>query len=380
MGRQGPVRRVQGPFRQGHRQGQRRRLRRRQAGRARRPARAHGRHPLCAGAQHQGGQGGPARPADPVLDRQVPLPRGRREGTGEPWRVHRPRRPAFRQGREFPVDGALPPPLPGRARRRALHLQRPDRHRRAHGLYRPRRHPRGRAGDEALLPDRQGRRRPDPRPVRGPGGASQEAPATVPLPLAVVSPARRRRVPRRRQPPDGRGRRRVRQGPRQAPSPVPRGPAPRARYPSRRAAPGHPEPETDRRGAAGRSRSQPPVHGDPDLGPGSRNGAQAPERGRRLRAFHPRFRARRRPDAVRHVPCLYGGRAHHPRHRHPAPHRKWRAERRPPGGRLGDRRGAVAPGALSGAAASRHRQGPGRRPFRDRRRHRRKAWPAAGPQ
>ena len=72
-----------------------------------------------------------------------------------------------------------------------------------------------------------------------------------------------------------------------------------------------------------------------------------PERGRRLRPVHPRFRPRRRPDAVRHVPCLHGRRAHHPGHRHPARHRERRAVRRTIRSPVrGDRRAAVAPRPL----------------------------------
>ena len=44
----------------------------------------------------------------------------------------------------------------------------------------------------------------------------------------------------------------------------------------------------------------------------SRDGAALDERGRHIRPLHSRFRPRRRPDAVRHVPSLHGRRAFDP--------------------------------------------------------------------
>ena len=66
----------------------------------------------------------------------------------------------------------------------------------------------------------------------------------------------------------------------------------------------------DRSATAQRSRGEPPVPGDPDLAQGPGDDAAAHERGRRVRPLHPRFRPRRRADAVRHVPRLHGRRAH----------------------------------------------------------------------
>ena len=56
----------------------------------------------------------------------------------------------------------------------------------------------------------------------------------------------------------------------------------------------------------------------------ARDGAALDERGRRVRPLRSRFRPRRRPDAVRHVPSLYGRRAFDPRDR---PARRDRARR-----------------------------------------------------
>ena len=56
----------------------------------------------------------------------------------------------------------------------------------------------------------------------------------------------------------------------------------------------------------------------------SRDGAALDERGRRVRPLRSRFRPRRRADAVRHVPSLYGRRAFDPRDR---PARRDRARR-----------------------------------------------------
>ena len=60
----------------------------------------------------------------------------------------------------------------------------------------------------------------------------------------------------------------------------------------------------------------------------SRAGAALDERGRRVRPLRPRFRPRRRADAVRHVPPLYRRRAFHPRDRPARRDRARRAEAR----------------------------------------------------
>ena len=99
--------------------------------------------------------------------------------------------------------------------------------------------------------------------------------------------------------------------------------------------------------------------------PSSAKWIDRPERERFPRPLHPGLGPHRRPDAVRHLPRVHRGRAHH--RRHP------RAERVGTGGA----RRTVAPIATSGLvgghalppgtlfrdAAARHRQGAGRRPF-----------------
>ncbi len=102
----------------------------------------------------------------------------------------------------------------------------------------------------------------------------------------------------------------------------------RARHPSAGLAGGHPIAAPDRRAAARRPRGQPPVPRNPDLEEGPGNRPATDERGRRVRPLHSRFRPRRRADAVRHVPCLHGRRAHAVRDRHPAQDRDGRAEGR----------------------------------------------------
>ena len=111
-------------------QGFRARLRRGQARRARRTPPAHGRLALRARTQCQGRQGGAARPAHPVLDRQEPLP-GARDGASR--RARGPageRGGAFRKGAALPVHRPLPPALHLGPGRRPAHLRPPARDRR----------------------------------------------------------------------------------------------------------------------------------------------------------------------------------------------------------------------------------------------------------
>ena len=167
-----PVRRPQAvrrdgrALRQGRGAGHRAGIRRRQARRARgappprRPVALSGR------AQRQGRQGRAARPAHAVLDRQIRLPRARargadREGRVQPRRIH-----AVPPLRGFPVVGALPHALPHRPRRGAAVVRHPARDRGAARLHLASRPARRRALHEALLPDRQGRRRSHRDPVR----------------------------------------------------------------------------------------------------------------------------------------------------------------------------------------------------------------------
>ncbi len=126
-------------------------------------------------AQRQGRQGRLARPAHAVLDRQIRLPRARARGADRPRRV-RPRRirdvPPLRG---FPLVGALPHAFPRRPRRGAAVVRHPARDRGAARLHRASRPAGRRALHEALLPGRQGRRRPHRDRVRGAGGSAGEA-------------------------------------------------------------------------------------------------------------------------------------------------------------------------------------------------------------
>ena len=70
--------------------------------------------------------------------------------------------------------------------------------------------------------------------------------------------------------------------------------------------------QADRRRGARRSARQRPVPRRADQPARSRDGAALDERGGRVRPLRSRFRPRRRPDAVRHVPSLYGRRAFDP--------------------------------------------------------------------
>ena len=151
-------------------------VRRGQARRARRPAPAHRRQPLSARAQRQGGQGRPARPADPVLARPVPLPDQGFRRAGRAWRADPRRAAQVRPRAPLPLGGALPSALSHRARRGAPDLRSAARDRASPGLSRPQDGARRRAPDEALLPGRQGGRRADPDLLRRARGAAS-APA-----------------------------------------------------------------------------------------------------------------------------------------------------------------------------------------------------------
>ena len=131
---------------------------------------------------------------------------------------------------------------------------------------------------------------------------------------------------------------------------------------------------------ARRSGGQPAVPRDPDLAPLAGSGAAADERGRRARPLHPRFRPRRRADAVLDVSPLHGRRAS-------AAHRRRAEQNR--GGRAARRsircvseflpHIANRTGALCRGVPARHRQGPPRGPFDRRRGSRAPALPALRP-
>ena len=117
-------------------------------------------------------------------------------------------------------------------------------------------------------------------------------------------------------------------------------------------------------------------HGGADRPQRARPGAALDERGRRVRPLRPRLRPRRRANAVRHVPPLYGRRALDPRDRPAGGDRARRACRRPSAVDRFVPPDRVAPHALCRGAAARHRQGPRRRPQRHRRRDCIEARPA----
>ena len=135
--------------------------------------------------------------------------------------------------------------------------------------------------------------------------------------------------------------------------------------------------EADQHPAARKSRSQPAVHGDPDL-ERRRNRAAAHERDRRARPLHPRLRQDRVDDAVQHVSPLHGRRASAALRRLPAGHRARRQRRI----RRRQRPDAQDParasrGDLHHHAAARHRQGPPRGSLDRRRQGGAAAVPAA---
>ena len=128
-------------------------------------------------------------------------------GPGRPRRVRRRRAEAVPPLRGFPVVGPLQHALPHRARRGAAVVRHPARDRGAARLHRASRHEGRRALHEALLPDRQGRRRSHRdhvRRARGPAGQARagaepdDGEASAPRPPAA---ARERGFPRRQQPP-----------------------------------------------------------------------------------------------------------------------------------------------------------------------------------
>ncbi len=298
------------------------RIRRRQARRARRAPPRAGAVALSGRAQRQGRQGRPARPAHAVLDRQICLPRARPptswSSTGVFTRAEYRTVPPLRG---FPLGGALPSAFPHRPRRGAALLRRAARDGRAARLHRASGPAGRRALHEALLPGRQGRRRPD-RASSAPRSRSSHA---------KPAPGLNRMLAPLRAPRAGADRRtstdfvvdndrinvadaevferdpvnliRLFQLAERTTSPsIPtrmRGVTPLA--------------PADRRGAARRRGGQPAVPRDPDLAkriPSRRCGAmnEAGVLGR----FVPEFGHDRRDDAVQHVSPLHGRRAPDP--------------------------------------------------------------------
>ena len=101
----------------------------------------------------------------------------------------------FRKSRGFPLGGALPPAFPHRPRRGAPVLRPPARDGRAARLHRASRPEGRRALHEALLPGRQGRRRPDPHLLRRARGAPRQAGAGAQPLLRPRPQAPQRKIP-----------------------------------------------------------------------------------------------------------------------------------------------------------------------------------------
>ena len=355
-------------LRQGDRRQDGERIRRRQARRARRARQPRRRVALSGRAQRQGGQGRPARPQHAVLDRQIRLSGARPARAGRSGPVLAARIQPVLALRGIPVEGALPPPFPHRPRRGAAELRRAAADRRAPRLRGARRPGRRRAVHEALFPRRQGRRRPDRDRLRRARGAAGQADAGVrplPRPAAAAAAGARRRAgfqdrprPHQRHP-----RRRVRARSGQ-PHPSLLGGRPlEPGDPSRRDAARHPIAEAHRRRRARRSGGQPAVPRNPHLAPIAGGGAAADERSGRARPLHPRFRPRRRADAVLDVSPLHDRRASAAHRRRAEPDRVGRAEGGAPAGQRTAAPHAQPHGALCRGVPARHRQGPARRPF-----------------
>ena len=370
--------------RQGSRAGHRGRIRHRQARRARGAASPRRAIALSGRAQRQGRQGRPARPAHAVLDREICLPRARDRRAAGARRVRRAGIPHLPPLRRFPVVGPLQHPFLLRPRRRAAVVRHAARDRDPARLHLASRHAGCRTLHEALLPGRQGRRRPHRDPVRQAGRPAGQARAGAePHDGAAAAEhqpaagARQRRFHRRQQPHQSRRARRLQARPGQSDPDLPAGAEEQPRLPPRRDAHGDALAEADQHAAARKSRSQPAVHGDPDV-ERRRDRAAADERDRRARPFHPRLRQDRVDDAVQHVPPLYGGRASVALRRLPAGHRARRQRRVHRRQRPDAQDPPRAPrGDLHHHAAARHRQGPARGSLDRRRQGGAAAVPAA---
>ena len=137
-------------------------VRRAEARRARGAARAAGQLALPARAERQGGQGRPARPADALLDRQVPEPRQVARGPDRDGGLHPRGVPHLHRGRGLPLDHPRAPAPAERTRQRAADLRHPGRDRRDARLPQHAGAARRRAVHAGLFHPRQERRRPDP--------------------------------------------------------------------------------------------------------------------------------------------------------------------------------------------------------------------------
>ena len=338
------------------------RLRRRQAGRARRAPPAHGRQPLCRRAQRQGRQGRPSRPPHALLDRPISCSGSTASRPGRQGHVHRRRVSPLRARRALLLGGALPPPPRRRPRRGAARL----RHQRQIAAAMRYADRPGKSAVErfmqfyflqakavgdltglflAQLDEQLGAQRTALRACRRSAAARASSTASASTAGGCRSPIRRFL----------------------AEQPVRL--VELFALAAREGLEIHP---AAMRAAARDARLADKVRDDParqrlvprsaDQPRPSRPGAAVDERGRRVRPLRARLRPGRRADAVRHVPPLYGRRAHHPRDRPAGGDRARRAGRGPSAVDRFVPPDRLAPDALRRRPAPRHRQGPRRRP------------------
>ena len=254
------LRRTGRALRQGSGAGHRGRIRHRQARRARGAAPPRRPVALSGRAQRQGRQGRPARPAHAVLDREIRLPRARDRRAARTRRVRRAGIPHLPPLRRFPVVGPLQHPFLLRPRRGAAVVRHAARDRDPARLHLASRHAGCRTLHEALLPGRQGRRRPHRDPVRqagrpaGQAGAGAEPDDGAAAAEQQPAPgARQRRFHHRQQPHQSRRARRLQARPGQPDPDLPAGAEEQSRLPSRRDAHGDALAEADQHAAARKS-------------------------------------------------------------------------------------------------------------------------------
>ena len=233
-------------LRQGGRAGHRRRIRHRQARRARGAPSPRRPVALSGRAQRQGRQGRPARPAHAVLDRQIRLPRARQPANwwqrgvfdAQEYRT-------FRRCEDFLWSVRCNMHFISRPPRRAAVVRPAARDRGPARLHLASRHAGRRALHEALLPDRQGRRRSHRDPVRQAGGPAGQAGAgaepddgAAAAEHQAAAGAGQRRFHRRQQPHQPRRARRLQARPGQPDPALPPGAEEQSGVPSRRHAHG----------------------------------------------------------------------------------------------------------------------------------------------
>ncbi len=231
-------------------------------------------------AQHQGGQGRAARPADALLDRQISLPRRRHGRPRRAQRLHARRIRDVPEGESFLWDVRVRLHYLMGPQEERLSFDAPAGARRQHGLHRSRSAPRRREIHEGLFPRRKDVGRPDAHLLR-PRWRSRTA---SPSPLCrgcfrIPQAARRRRGFLCRERTAERPRRRLRARSARPDLHLPHRRREERRRPSFGAAHHHPLARADRRRVARGRGSQPPVPRNPVVAPRSRACAAADERG-----------------------------------------------------------------------------------------------------